>query len=118
MAIRRYCEDRDFVFNHHVVENITPDSYLVLERVAREASQYQAIAMCSIGLLPKEKSHRNEIMAACIRAGTSLHFVFEQIVINDLKQVQELSEFLNLMVVSGKQLDLITDLKHLLSREI
>jgi len=61
-SIRRYCEDRKYVFNHHVVENLTPDSFLVLERVVTEAALYNGIAMCSIGMLPQNISHRNSLM--------------------------------------------------------
>lgn len=114
MALRRYCEDRKYAFNHHVVENITPNSYLVLERVANEAHQYQAIAMCSIGLLPSDSTQRDKILEKCIRAGTSVHFVFEQLVLNSLHHLEELNHLLNLAVISGKQIERVALLRDFL----
>lgn len=96
MFIRRYCEERGFVFNHHVVENITPDSYLVLERLVTEASQYQALAMCSIGMLPLESTVRGSMLNRCVADGLSVHFVFEQLVVSESKDIDQVNELLSL----------------------
>lgn len=96
MFIRRYCEERGFIFNHHVVENITPNSYFVLERLVTEASQYQALAMCSIGMLPRESTVRGSMLNRCIADGLSVHFVFEQLVVSGSKDIDQVNELLNL----------------------
>lgn len=99
MAIRRYCEDRGLTFNHHVVENVTPGTYLVLERIIEESHLCQAIAMCSIGMLPSDSQHRTTLLARCLDCKTSIHFVFEQIVISaepDVRAVNELISLTNL----------------------
>jgi len=100
MAIRRYCEDRGLAFNHHVAENITTDTYLVLERIVEEAHLYQAIAMCSIGMLPSDSQHRTALFARCLAHKTSIHFLFEQIIVateSDVLAVDELISLTNLI---------------------
>jgi sporadic carbohydrate cluster protein (TIGR04323 family) len=102
MAIRRYCEDRGLVFNHHVVENITPDTYLVLERIIREAHLYQAIAMCSVGMLPTDSQHRTALLSLCLDQDTSVHFLFEQTVVTSQSDIHAVNELISLTnLVSG-----------------
>lgn len=100
LTIRRYCEDRGLKFNHHVVENITPSSYLVLERVVADAHQYQAVGMCSIGMLPSDPQYRTRLLSKCIDMGTSLHFVFEQIIVSETSDIAALNDLLSLTSVS------------------
>lgn len=96
MFIRRYCEERGFTFNHHVVENITPDSYLVLERLVTEATQYQALAMCSIGMLPIRSQSRDTMLQRCISDGLSIHFIFEQLIVSTRDDIGRLNELIRL----------------------
>jgi len=106
LSIRRYCEDRGLVFNHHVVENISPKTYFVLERIVREAHLYQAIAMCSIGLLPNDETYRSTMLRQCVTAGVSVHFIFEQLVVSsedDIGQLNDLSSLCNLIPSGDRQ---------------
>jgi len=98
-SIRRYCEDRKFVFNHHVVENLTPDSFLVLERVVKEAHLYNGIAMCSIGMLPRNMSHRTSLLQRCVESGVSVHFIFEQYVVQTVSDIAELNDLMSMVQV-------------------
>lgn len=112
-SIRRYCEDRGFIFNHHVVENLTPESFLVLERVVTEARLYDGIAMCSIGMLPKDVEHRTSILRRCIDAGLSVHFIFEQYVLRTISDIDELADLISMvqrLTSSSAQTSTIADL--------
>lgn len=112
-SIRRYCEDRKFVFNHHVVENLTPDSYLVLERVVKEAHLYDGIAMCSMGMLPKSLSHRTSLLQRCIDAEVSVHFIFEQYVVqttSDISELDDLLSLINVMASDSNRAEVIADM--------
>jgi len=102
MAIRRYCEERRMTFNHHVVENITPNTYLVLERVVEDAHFYQAIAMCSIGMLPADTKYRSSLIGRCLDHGVSVHFVFEQTIVKSHSDLPELNELLSLIALTSK----------------
>jgi sporadic carbohydrate cluster protein (TIGR04323 family) len=99
-AIRRYCDEHGLVFNHHVVENITPGTYLVLERIVAEAHLFQAMAMCSIGMLPGDRAHRNDLLEGCVRTGLVVHFLFEQIILRTKEDVALVNEILSLMWLS------------------
>jgi sporadic carbohydrate cluster protein (TIGR04323 family) len=111
-SIRRYCEDRKYVFNHHVVENLTPDSFLVLERVVTEAALYNGIALCSIGMLPRNTSHRNSLLQRCVDVNVSVHFVFEQYIVrtsSDIAELNELLSMVNILAVSSARTSAISD---------
>lgn len=98
-SIRRYCEDRKYVFNHHVVENLTPESFLVLERVVAEAHLYDGVAMCSIGMLPRNVEHRTSLLQRCVDAEVSVHFIFEQYVVQMAADIAELNDLMSMVQV-------------------
>lgn len=107
LAIRRYCEDRGFLFNIHANENITPDSYLVLKSVIEDSRQYQAVAMCSIGMLPQNRRLRTELLCQALANGMSIHFVFEQMVVvspENFTILDELTSLCNLIPTDLQQI--------------
>jgi len=106
LAIRRYCEDRGMVFNHHASENIGSASYHVLQKLVDEALSYRAIAMCSITMLPKHRSRRTELLRRAVTRGVSFHFVFEQVTVvshDDVGQLNDLSSLCNLIPSGDRQ---------------
>jgi len=118
LTIRRYCEDRQLKFNHHVVENITPSSYLVLERVVEDAHQYQAVGMCSIGMLPSDSRYRTRLLSRCIEMGASIHFVFEQIIVSETSDIDALNDLLSLTSLSQGYEPQIQFLKNLIDSSV
>lgn len=111
-SIRRYCEDRGFRFNHHVVENLTPESFLVLERVVAEADLYDGIAMCSIGMLPNKQEYRDSLLRRCVAADVSVHFIFEQYVVRTQSDIDELDDLISmtrLLALSSHRTTVISD---------
>jgi sporadic carbohydrate cluster protein (TIGR04323 family) len=96
MTIRRYCDERGLVFNHHVVENVTNGSYLVLERVVSDSHKFQALGMCSIGMLPSDPTHRIFLLNRCLANGTSIHFIFEQVTLTSTTELDAFGELLTL----------------------
>jgi sporadic carbohydrate cluster protein (TIGR04323 family) len=99
-AIRRYCEERSLVFHLHVVENLIPGTYLVLESVVADAALYEGIAMCSIDMLPSDSRHRRDIVQRCLAAGCRLHFLFEQRVVATAADADELETLIGLGTVA------------------
>lgn len=91
LVLRRYCENRGLIFNHHVSENITPNSYLVLERLVVEAHLYDIISMCSIGMLPNNRNKRTQLIRRVLLEGVSLHFVFEQVILTSCDDIEKLN---------------------------
>ena len=114
MAIRRYCSDHELMFNHHVSENITSDSYLVLERLISESGKGVAIGMCSLGMLPKDSDRRSRMLAECAKKGTSVHFVFEQLVLRSESDLDTLNEFLTLTTLLDRQSNRIQQVSELM----
>lgn len=98
-TIRRYCEERGLVFNHHVSENVTENSYLVLERLVSDSDKFQALGMCSIGMLPSDSSHRSSILDRCLANGTTIHFILEQIVLSPTIERNAFDELLTLTMM-------------------
>lgn len=96
MTIRRYCEEHGLVFNHHVSENVTENSYLVLERLVSDSEHFEALGMCSIGMLPNDSAHKSSLLNRCLANGTSIHFIFEQIVLSSTAELDALGELLTL----------------------
>ena len=103
LAIRRYSEENGLLFSHHVSENITRNTYLVLERVVSEAKPFQAIGMCSVGLLPANPIQRNALLRSCMAKRVSVHFVFEQITLNSVAQLDSLAELMSLATLLSNQ---------------
>jgi len=95
-SIRRYCDERGLVFNHHVTENITPDTFLVLERIVSEAHLFQALAMCSISMLPRDIEHRTKLLESCVKKGLTLHFLFESLIVISCEDIEAVNHLLSL----------------------
>jgi len=99
MSIRRYCDERGLVFNHHVVENVTSGSYLVLERIVSDSDKFQALGMCSIGMLPSDSAHRLSLLNRCLANGASIHFIFEQVILTSTTELDRFGELLTLTMM-------------------
>lgn len=95
-AIRRYCDERGLVFNHHVAENISRGTYLVLERIVAEAHLFQALAMCSISMLPRDIKHRTKLLESCVKSGTAVHFLFESLTVISYEDIEAVNDLLSL----------------------
>jgi len=99
------------------VENISPNTFFVLERVMQEAHLYQAIAMCSLGMLPKDATYRHALLEQCTRAGVSVHFVFEQVIIDSPNDIESLDELLSLTNLAPSDLEQIRHIFDLIKRQ-
>jgi sporadic carbohydrate cluster protein (TIGR04323 family) len=95
-AIRRYCDERGLVFNHHVVENVFPGTFLVLERIVAEAHLFQAMAMCSISMLPNDSARRTNLLDRCVNVGMTVHFLFESLIVSSREDIAVVDELLSL----------------------
>lgn len=112
-VIRRYCDELGLTFHLHANENLISDSYLVLESVVDRASEYEGIAMCSVDMLPRRRSHRLEIVRRSISAGCRLHFVFERLIVATEGDVTELEDLRALGGLSAMTAQRATQLREL-----
>lgn len=103
-AIRRYCDDHGLVFNHHVAENISRGTFLVLERIVVNAHLFHALAMCSVSMLPNASERRVMLLERCVSAGMTVHFLFESLVVSrheDITIVEELVALTGLLNIDS-----------------
>ena len=99
-TLRNYCKKYNLIFHLHVVENQIPNTYLVLEALVEKAIHYDGIAMCSVSMLPNDRTYRCSIVKRILEQGCALHFIFEQIVISSIAQLVELEELVALIELS------------------
>lgn len=114
-TIRRYCDERGFVFNHHVAENISPGTYLVLERVIAEANLFQALAMCSISMLPSESQRRTELLEHCVSRGLTVHFLFESLIVTGREDIAIVNQFVSLTSLLNNGFDRVSQIRELIN---
>ena len=101
------------MFNHHVAENISRGTYLVLERIVAEAHLFQALAMCSISMLPRDIKHRTKLLQSCVKSGTTVHFLFESLIVTtyeDIKAVNDLLALTNLLKNDHARIQVVKEL--------
>jgi sporadic carbohydrate cluster protein (TIGR04323 family) len=93
LALRDYCARKKFVYVLPANENCFPHSYLILEGLITDLSQYEGIVMCSMHMLPRRQERRRRICRSVLEQGCSLHFVVEDFVMvspGDLAKFEEL----------------------------
>lgn len=115
MAIRRYCEEHGYHFNLHANENITNNSFLVLERLIADPQDYNGIAMCSTGMLPQNYLRRSSILEQSLEAGLSLHFVFEQLIVSSVAEARAISDLVLLGSIADRSRELLKNLRGITS---
>jgi sporadic carbohydrate cluster protein (TIGR04323 family) len=98
-----------------VVENITPRTYLVLERIVAEAHLFQAIAMCSISMLPNNSERRTTLLERCVNAGMTLHFIFESLVVTRHEDIADVNQLVALMGLSKKRSNRVSYIKEIVN---
>src|ERR1700751_3339587 len=77
LALRDYCTRNGMRFVLPVNENSFPHSYLVLEGMVEDLTDYDGIVMCSHHMLPQRPERRRRIYQRLLEHGCSLHMVIE-----------------------------------------
>jgi sporadic carbohydrate cluster protein (TIGR04323 family) len=93
LALRDYCARKRLVYVLPANENCFPHSYLILDGLISDLSQYEGIVLCSMHMLPRRPERRRRICDRVLEQSCSLHFVIEDFVIaspGDLARFEEL----------------------------
>ncbi len=96
LVLRDYCQRKGFVYVLPVNENIFQHSYLVLEGMIRNLSDFEGVLMCSTHMLPRRAARRRAIFDTVLGQGCSMHFVLEGLVLEtpgDIEHIEELIQF-------------------------
>ena len=102
LVLRDYCQRKGKVYGLPVNENIFPSSYLVLEGLIQNLEGFEGIVMCSFHMLPQRTERRREIYERVLSQGCSIHFVFEDIVVDGPRDVDRLEELIRLAQVAAR----------------
>jgi sporadic carbohydrate cluster protein (TIGR04323 family) len=100
LLLRDYCTRKGYVYKLHLNENMFPHSYLVLEGIVRDLSEFEGVLMCSMYMLPLRAARRDAIYRRIFEQGAELHFVMEDLVLRkyeDAAAVEEVLQAANLL---------------------
>src|SRR5260221_292807 len=72
LVLRDYCQRKGYVYVLPVNENSFPHSYLVLEGMIQNLSDFSGVLMCSMHMLPQLSARRRAIFGTILRQGGSV----------------------------------------------
>lgn len=104
LALRDYCARKKLAYVLPANENCFPHSYLILEGMVTDLSQYEGIVMCSMHMLPRRPERRMRICRRVLDQGCSMHFVIEDFVIASPADLAKLNELLVIDQLAGQGL--------------
>lgn len=81
LVLRDYCARKGLLYKLHLNENMFPNSYLVLEGLVRDLSEFEGMLMCSMFMLPQRAERRAAVYRRIFEQGAELHLVLEDIVL-------------------------------------
>lgn len=81
LVLRDYCARKGLLYKLHLNENMFPNSYLVLEGLVRDLSEFEGVLMCSMFMLPQRAERRAAVYRRIFEQGAELHLVLEDIVL-------------------------------------
>jgi sporadic carbohydrate cluster protein (TIGR04323 family) len=102
LALRDYCQRNNFTYVLPVNENIFPHSYMVLEGMIQDLSDYEGIVMCSMQMMPERPERRRKIYERVLEQGCSVHMLFESVVIKDRADIDKAEELLMLNQLAAR----------------
>jgi sporadic carbohydrate cluster protein (TIGR04323 family) len=106
MLLREYCQKHNYIYKLHLNENIFPHSYMVLEGIVENLSDFEGLLMCSIFMMPKRASRREKIYNKIFSENLSVHFVIEDIVCKNLSDsifIEEILKVQHLLAYCPKE---------------
>lgn len=81
LVLRDYCARKGLLYKLHLNENMFPNSYLVLEGLVRDLSEFEGVLMCSMFMLPQRAERRAAVYRRIFEQGAELHLVLEDILL-------------------------------------
>jgi sporadic carbohydrate cluster protein (TIGR04323 family) len=102
LALRDYCQRINAVYVLPVNENIFPNSYMVLEGMIRDLSDYEGIVMYSMHMLPQRSERRRKIFDCVLEQGCSVHIVLEGLVVSCTEDIDKVEELIQLNQIAAR----------------
>ena len=102
LALRDYCQRNGFVYVLPVNENVFPNSYMVLEGMIQNLSDFEGIVMCSMHMMPQRAERRRKVYQRILDQGCSVHMLFESVVIKGPEDIEQAEELLLLNQIAAR----------------
>jgi len=102
LALRDYCARKKFIYVLPGAENIFPHSYLVLEGLLGDLTDYDGLVMCSMHMLPERAERRQGMYRQVLEQGCALHFVIEDFVIASPKDIERAEELIVISQIAAR----------------
>ena len=91
LIIRNFCHANDFIFKLHIDEFCHKNSYVQLFQILNNKKKINAIGICTINFLPKEKSLLKQIFTKAKLKKIEIIFILENIIFKN----QSINKFIN-----------------------
>ena len=102
LALRDYCQRMGLLYVFPVNENIFPHSYMVLEGMVQNLTDYEGILMYSMHMLPQRQERRRKIYDSILQQGCAIHIVLEGIVVGNENDAERLEELIQLNQIAAR----------------
>ncbi len=112
IAMRNFCEKRNFIFKISPTEFIFNNSYIQLTSLLYSKS-ISGVVMCSIFMLPQNIEERKIIYKLAKKNKKRLYFVFENISVLKSKDINKIEELLNIRLILKNNLNKLLNKKFL-----
>lgn len=92
LALREYCSRKGYIYTLPTNENYFNESYMVLEGHLSIHQKSLGVVMYSVKMLPESKIRRGQILQKLIQQGREMHFVYEDLKISTITDIQSLNK--------------------------
>jgi len=92
VVIRDYCRNRNMEYLLSVTEYVMPDSFMLLFQILDGLEELEGIVAYSLFLLPEQQKLRDDIYRRVLKAGRSLHFAVEGLVLKDEASIERIEQ--------------------------
>jgi sporadic carbohydrate cluster protein (TIGR04323 family) len=101
LVLREYCQRKNLIYVLQASENSFPHSYLVLEGMVQDLSDFEGILMCSMHMLPQRAERRRDVFEKVLGQHCSLHLILEGFVIERPEDAERLEELIRFARIAG-----------------
>jgi sporadic carbohydrate cluster protein (TIGR04323 family) len=92
LALRDYCKKNNFDFILSATEYCMNNTYLNLNNLLKNFSEYDGILAYSLFQLPNDISQRTEILKKIILKGKTIHFCVETMCVEKIKDIEKIND--------------------------
>ena len=112
MYIKNYCHNNNLKFSLPIEEYIFEDSYIELFGILEKFNKnYSGLITFSIYCLPNKIDIRNKFLEKTILKQKEIHFIFEKIILKNIKDIEVINLLYKLKKINSKSFDIVERIK-------